>query len=481
MSRAALLCLVFFVGCNGVVRARGSSEAPRAPASSASGPDVVDGGATLDDPDAGAPAEVVDAGATTAPAAGDAGVAEPGPAPDAGIVALVCTDFPDGGDPVAMPALPTPECAVPSQTEVPQSCATFRNRFGEPRTYSLLPGAGDPLCVTVGSSDGEGNVAVGYVYDSFIDEAQYTVLAPDRRMVGSFQAMGPSDLMGQAHGFQVGEYIIGSAGYYGGPLLSFDSDTNSSSSTTILEDDFPAIPARYGRDPAGGTLAGLWKYEAGGWSLYLWDADGAGRVRPGFPVRIFRVPECEFVNRSLAVARSVRGDFLVIWQGDSIFGGGTLAAQWFDAQGHPETGIFDARLTSTQDIVAKPLADGHVAIKLEGQWAYAFAPGETAPEPAPCWLQARPDTDVFLVHGNSMQALISSKGMSCDQALELVDANGASCGTFAVDSPSESCGTGRVSIGADGTVLENGGYETVQTLYGPRTACLERWWPALLQ
>jgi hypothetical protein len=87
-----------------------------------------------------------------------------------------------------------------------------------------------------------------------------------------------------------------------------------------------------------------------------------------------------------------------------------------------------------------------------------------------------------LIHGLSAYALLPTDDAPCDHALEVLDGQGRSCGTFALDAPSTSCGPGSVSIGADGTVLEQGPATSTPLPNGAIVqTCNERWWSGLLR
>lgn len=83
----------------------------------------------------------------------------------------------------------------------------------------------------------------------------------------------------------------------------------------------------------------------------------------------------------------------------------------------------------------------------------SFATQTKAP---PAWLAARPHKGLHTVHGGAGYALIDPAGdvAPCGQKIEVIAPSGKSCGTASFSIANGACSTGRLTVGYDGTVIQ---------------------------
>jgi hypothetical protein len=121
--------------------------------------------------------------------------------------------------------------------------------------------------------------------------------------------------------------------------------------------------------------------------------------------------------------------------------GGSAKGIWFDLARGTSSAAFDLGAAS-HDALARSLAGGGIAVRLDGHWAATVKPFETATSSPPAWLN-RDGTDFSLVRSGKAYAVVQS-GSS---AVELVSIGGNSCGQLAFG------GTSSLAVGIDGTVV----------------------------
>ena len=152
---------------------------------------------------------------------------------------------------------------------------------------------------------------------------------------------------------------------------------------------------------------------------------------------------------------------------------------WLDAQLH-EVGRFStpelSAAPNNKDAAVAALLDGSFVLRFDGKWLYRIQPGASSVEPAPCWLTARPGTDVHVTRDRNAYALVHPGVKSCDAEVELVTPQGESCGPVGpIESGSDTCD---VAIGRDGTI--SGSAYAADAGAGQPRACVLKFWPAAL-
>jgi hypothetical protein len=174
------------------------------------------------------------------------------------------------------------------------------------------------------------------------------------------------------------------------------------------------------------------------------------------------------------------GHVLVVAGGDDE----DASARWFDDEGAPLTGWFDAgfRYGGDDSPALRLLLDGR-AVAFDGtRWAAAFRDGEAAVEDPPAWLVALGGRRLAALPGGKGYVALGGEPGGGLGTAELLTPEGERCGPLAPPPGAPPAGGSRTPfgywLGPDGTLIEG------STLAGPALAgsahhCAFRWWPEL--
>jgi hypothetical protein len=191
------------------------------------------------------------------------------------------------------------------------------------------------------------------------------------------------------------------------------------------------------------------------------------------------------------------GRSLVITDGTSKFGGGTISAQWFDRDGTPLTGEFvlvtgftpgastwfetstligGGLLVRRMDVVYTPAPDaGYHALAL-----VVVSSGIARVDPAPEWMISRRDVRLQVAPGGRAYAALplGAPKVACTQRLEVLAPDGTSCGARDYAIAAGTCGTGDLTLALDGTVIQQlpASMESERSWYDGSHSCTWRWW-----
>jgi hypothetical protein len=176
-------------------------------------------------------------------------------------------------------------------------------------------------------------------------------------------------------------------------------------------------------------------------------------------------------------------------------GGGSISAQWFDAQGGALTGEFVLIASFTAGantwFETGPLIGGGLAVRrvdqksdaggrgfTTSQWLVTVAPGAATAQDAPQWLAGRTNTRMALARGAKAYAMLplGAPGADCAQQVEVLAPDGASCSSFDATVARGQCRTEDLALGLDGTVLQ-----LLPRALTQANTCSYRWWPGALR
>jgi hypothetical protein len=209
----------------------------------------------------------------------------------------------------------------------------------------------------------------------------------------------------------------------------------------------------------------------------------------------------ETAGSLVAAGVDVLGRTLVISDGTAKFGAGTLSAQWFDGDGTPITGEF--LLLGSWDpanlmrLEAVPLIGGGLAIfrrDRTGYWLNRFfsattqalvtvASGAASAQTAPEWMRSRPNTRLQIIRGGQAYAVLPDGSMhvQCSQTVGIVAPDGTWCGSADYPIAPGTCDTSDLTLGADGTVIQQLPIAMEQSTYATtRDGCTWQWWAGAL-
>jgi hypothetical protein len=152
---------------------------------------------------------------------------------------------------------------------------------------------------------------------------------------------------------------------------------------------------------------------------------------------------------------------------------GRYAARWFDAEGMPLTGWFDAGAVTLGGLTLRPLIGGGAVLRVAftevAEWRAAFVSGTANVGPAPAFLP--PNTDLAIVRGGKAYAVLSSSSYNHPVGSVAIFApGGKSCGTLATNGAKQS-----FYIGKDGTLIDQAGADFAYN------DCVTTWYPQVLK
>lgn len=393
---------------------------------------------------------------------------------DADVARLTCTTSPD----LAPPVVPSGSCADLVLPSLP------------PAVTATLPAFGASAACTAAAADGRGSVAAGLLYGPTYATGSFSVWRSDGTQ--AWYASDPAKLFGGGALFGGQDRFV--AYRHASGASTFDADGRT---TPVSADPWPSGfqllqlragyqgPYAVAADGAGGAVVvsagpGDVEGENGIWAARF---DAAGALRAFFAVESSRREADAAVLRSsagLAIGSDPAGHILVLWSGVTPCAPGAVAGRWFDGAGAPLGPPFDAGAAAPGTLV--PLLDGSLALQdASGAFVRRFAAGESAGGPVPAWLAARAGASLHRVLGGSAYAFARSEpgpDGACAQSIELVAADGESCGTIPLPGAAVCArfpwrAPPSPWIGFDGTIV----HEAV----GAPDACTYRWWPAALR
>jgi hypothetical protein len=215
---------------------------------------------------------------------------------------------------------------------------------------------------------------------------------------------------------------------------------------------------------------------------------GAGTV----PAVVWGPEKLASTGSVWGVAVDLLGRALVITDGAPKFGPGHVSGQWFDQDGAALTEEFELLSGfvpgASTWFEAAPLIDSGLVVQridASGGATYARAQvvvtsGVNEVQPAPEWMVTRPDSALQIARGGQAYAVLplGAKGVPCTQRVEIVAADGTSCGTREFKIADGICDTHDLTLGLDGTVIQRLPDSMESRSDVGATTCTWRWWPA---
>src|SRR6266850_60761 len=302
----------------------------------------------------------------------------------------------------------------------------------------------------------------------------------------------PAQLHADAAGFS--GTIAGFSGSF--TLAHYDAE---GSLTGALNYQMPAsatAPVLPFADPRDGTLLlGSFRHSSD-------DPSAASRratfVRGAIPTELWTSPLAG-TGAVFGAGMDLSSNALAILDGSPRFGAGAISAQWFSATGSALTDEFlliqnfQAGMHTWFEVSA--LVGGGVAVRRvdspdsdgtvqSSQYLCVVELGKTTCGQPPDWLASRRDARIEPIRNGTAYAVVPDpqSASSCSQRVEVVDSNGASCGTMDLPMAAGSCTTRSLSVGKDGTLI--------QPLADPAWKCgpdprpcrpTYRWFPGMLK
>ncbi|TMA29053.1 MAG: hypothetical protein E6J78_03385 [Deltaproteobacteria bacterium] len=180
--------------------------------------------------------------------------------------------------------------------------------------------------------------------------------------------------------------------------------------------------------------------------------------------------------------------------------GSDITAQWFERDGTPLTGEFtlvtgfsaaEHTWFETSALIGGGLAvlrmdlESSAVSKSGNIRAHALvvvSSGAASVQPAPDWMAQRPDRRLQIARGGRAYAALplQAAGASCTQTIEVVSAEGASCGSRDYAIAAGTCDTNELTLAADGTVIQQLP-ASMETSTSAGSTCTWRFWTRALR
>jgi hypothetical protein len=201
------------------------------------------------------------------------------------------------------------------------------------------------------------------------------------------------------------------------------------------------------------------------------------------------------VSELQALGVDRQGNTLLLSDEDGLAPDGALVGVWVDRDGRPGPAFHALARADAPDFGAGP---GRVAYRLvaavdgglllqalsafgvNSAWIREFPSRERASKPVPAWLATRFDTNLHVIRGGKGYALLPLPTLAspCTQAVEVMTAEGQSCGSVSFNLDPGLCSTGQINIGYDGTVIQQYVHAMEQCAPNGRDCtCSWQFWP----
>jgi len=322
-------------------------------------------------------------------------------------------------------------------------------------------------------TDGSGAVALSKTNDNFEPPFVLHVFDATGGERGAYQAVNTSlaeRVFAQRLGFVVTGFDARTLGTY---LAAIDQRGSAVATAAITGEYAGAVAG----DPLGGVVLVL-KRTGSDAMTAIAAYDERLQLR-------FRIPFAS-TRQPLALGVDSHGSSLLLLDGTSTYGPGSVAGIWIDHSGNAR-----AEFRAIDDVATPPalfliprIGGGFFAGRNPGPAASAswvrqfdaFGAGSAPPD----WLTARPGSTLLIARSGRAYAVPHSGlgDSSCQADIEVLAPSGASCGTAVLPTDASWCRPALV-LGRDGTVVEGTAVD------GPagssRRTSMFRWWTGLLK
>ena len=358
------------------------------------------------------------------------------------------------------------------------------------RNYVIDPAGRDPV---YSAADSTGTLLFGVTgAGSAISGNEAALVSPDGNTKSYLSFTRGARLHADPAGF---------SGVFGGFSGSFsvrhlDSDGKQTGEVGYNLADDARFAATMVADPRSGTLV-LGKFRRS-------DAQGdVASFRAAFvtsaSTELWSLALANTVGVIFGAGLDLSGNAIVITDGSARFGSGAISGQWISSSGKDLTGEFQLlsgfQAGSNTWFETSALAGGGVAIRRvdasdpagvsqSSQYLCVVGAGATGCAAPPAWLAAHRNVRIEPVRGAAAYAALPDPGAvpDCKQTVELIDANGATCGSMDLPMASGACTTRPLAVGKDGTLIQPLADRAWSCGPGDRPCrATWRWWPGLLR
>lgn len=328
---------------------------------------------------------------------------------------------------------------------------------------------GDPnreLCER-GTSDGAGNLALAIRRDVQPGGSQVSFVDANAALLRT-ATLGSTALSGQQPGF---EGVV----WVGGPVssvLAFHSD-GTDAGGSARGDVFP----RMAPNPLDGIVVA--QLPDGSQLARVEAFDSFARLRWQLPVQPARFAGI-WVDRK-------GNTLLMAFEMGSVPSAGALNGLWIDRDGRSGASLRIPSLDLSGLDLSPRAIDGFFVRRITdagSQWIGQIDAMSAELKPAPDWLSAHPNTSVEVIGGGAGYALLPVPGLpapSCRQEIAIADTGGQACGAVEMPVLDKDCVSPVLSVGYDGTLIEQNFAGTRASGGLTAGSCSWQWWTAVFR
>jgi len=327
---------------------------------------------------------------------------------------------------------------------------------------------------SIGDVDGTGHIAL---------------LWQDNNQPGDSHYLFVDSSTGSSAGSYTGTWLLGLIGQLSGFMGADCFDTYCTQGDYVVLSPTGGLLYRSGpdetpgrslfNDPTGGMIRERVKRDSGNFLLLLDAIDASGGIRWTRQIPdVF--PDSGFTPHA-TVGVDRKGNVLAIWSRS-----GENRGQWFDHDGNAGP-VFVTTTNSVGELVDR-VGDGlFVYGGIQGVskpvWIGQFEPFATTMSDPPEWLRDSPiGSTLHMVHDGRGYAVLPREGSSetCEQSVSIFSPSGQLCGTTTFSVGGGNCFTERMTIGYDGTVVQQlprARESNCAASPGVSCDCTYRYWP----
>jgi hypothetical protein len=384
-------------------------------------------------------------------------------------LALVSAAFACGSAVPAGKATATFEAVAPP---APVSCAELMppGPPGAPVRFQIQKA--DPardVCVP-GTSDGVGGLSLQTLHGDQPGGSHVWFVAPDASQFNAI-SLPAAILKGQADGFEGASWTAEPAS----AILAFD-DRGHLVGDSGLQKSFPLLVA----DPRGGVVVANFPDTVHVGSVESYDASARLRWHVAArPARTGAWPS----NEVIALGVDLRGNSLVVLGGKSALANEVRTGIWIDPLGNAgQAFVIGAISRGAGAAVFARVGQGFFIRQVTpsgAEWVGQIDALSSSVAPPPDWLILERDTLVQVIKNGAGYALFPSEGLAanrCQQQVSIFDASGRSCGSAQFPLGPDACVTAAITIGYDGTVIQQFPASMEEHAAVTTRTCTWQWW-----
>jgi hypothetical protein len=330
------------------------------------------------------------------------------------------------------------------------------------------------VCVP-GTSDGAGGLALQTLHEWQPGGSQVWFVARDASRFNAV-LLPSATLRGQANGFEGASWTAEPTS----GILAFDDSGRLVGGSGLLK-SFPLLAT----DPRGGVVVANFPDTIHVGSVESYDASARLRWHASArPVRTGAWPSNEVVTLGV----DLRGNALVVLGGASAIANEVRTGVWIDPLGNVgQPFVIGAISRSAGAALFARYGQGFFIRQVTpsgNEWVGQVDALSSSVAPPPDWLVPERTALVQVIKNGAGYALLPPAGIAaspCGQQIAIFDSSGLNCGSIPFPVGPDACVTAAITIGYDGTVVQQFPASMEKQAAVASQTCTWRWWSAFLK